>query len=111
MPSKPATKLYTVYYNDSTYLSYNFTKKDYDHIAEAVMDGRPAVMTTIGLLAVQDIRSVILQKIKADVPQHQGVSPDLPKEAVDWLKAAKLADQLLIESDEEDDEYEGGIIT
>jgi hypothetical protein len=109
---KPATRLYTVYYNDGTYLSYNFTKSDYTQLKMAFELHLPVAETSVGLLAVRDVRSIILQRIKADVPQHQGASPDLPKEAQEWLKAANLAEKLLDEEELEGEaDYEGGLIS
>lgn len=114
MPSKPATKLYTVYYTDGTYLSYDLTKKDYDMITDGLQCGDRAVITTVGILGLADIRSVIVQRKTADVPQHEGANPNLPQEALDWMKAGKLGEQLLLETDDELDgelDYEGGMIS
>jgi len=104
---KRATKLFTVYYKDGTYLSYEFTKKDYEAIQDAMLKMLPAVVTSIGVLAISDIRAVILQRKIADVPQNEGANPDLPPQAIEWLKSMNLAEKVL---EEDDVDYKGGMI-
>ena len=112
-------KLYTVYYNDGTYLSYRLTKPEYDMIGKAVSDPNgpiTAVDLSIGLLVTRDIRSVILQSEKP-VEQNEGASPDMTPEEKSWVESARLAERIArqeasLDDDEynTDTDYEGGMI-
>lgn len=114
MASKPATKPYTVYYKDGTYLTYDLSKPEYEAAEDALMKGLPAIKTRIGVLRMDEVRAVILQRKNADVPQHKGADPELPAEAKEWIKSQKLGERAL--DDELDDDggevdYQGGMIS
>ena len=103
-------KLYTVYYNDGTYLSYRLAKDEYDKLTSSISLLNPIpVILTIGLLVTKDIRSVILQSEKP-VEQNEGASPDMTQEEISWMEAARLAERVARqEQGFDDDEYEKGV--
>lgn len=114
--SARAKKLYTVYYNDGSYLSYRLTKPEYDKLINAIVQPDSyAVGLSIGLLVVKDIRSVILQSEKP-VEQNEGASPDMTPEEKSWIDSARVAARIereeagLFDDEENDIDYEGGMI-
>jgi hypothetical protein len=108
-------KLYTVYYNDGTFLSYKLTKVEYDSIFRAICTKEPVVNTAIGLLVVTDVRSVIAQ-ITVPIVQNKAAEPGLSAEEAEWLASQRLAERAFADEQydtddlDEETEYVGGML-
>lgn len=107
--------LYTIYYNDNTYLTYELTEKEANSIGSSMgMDTN--VQTSIGWIRTSDIRSIIIQK-EQEMKDNESYVPDIPVEYLEWLKSHAKAEEILEEKlpneivvDDDDVDYEGGMI-
>ena len=83
---------YAIYYNDGSYMIYDITQEDFDHLKKTlIMQAPVAVELSVGLISTKDIRSVIKQKPPEKVKKHEGTSPDLTDEEIEWMVANKRA--------------------
>jgi hypothetical protein len=78
---------YAIYYKDGSYMIYDLTTDDYATLVQSMIEEAHAVVTSVGLLVLEDIRSIIEQKpekvkkVKPEKPAY----PDLDAESVEWL--------------------------
>lgn len=86
---KPHTFLYT----DGSYITYELTKEDYESLEAALCHGeeRKYVAISIGIVSVQEIRSIIEQKEVDEEPEldENGNPVELPildQESYNWYK-------------------------
>jgi hypothetical protein len=110
MATKKVKRLYTVYYNDQSYLSYMLTKDEYEALGQN-LGYELNIETSVGYLNTSNMRSIILQKSAPKQKDNASANPDLSKEEQEWINATKLAERLSAEPQEFDDDdvdYEGG---
>lgn len=100
---------YAIYYNDGSYMIYDITQEDFDALSKLMRQTTnfqggitppSSIELSIGLISLKDIRSVIKQKPPEKVKKHEGTSPDLTDEEIEWMVANKRAWR------EEEGEYE-----
>jgi hypothetical protein len=79
---------YAIYYKDGSYMIYDLTTDDYATLVQGVIDNAHGVVTSVGLLVLEDIRSIIEQKPEPKVKkvkEEKPAYPDLDAESVEWL--------------------------
>jgi len=96
--------LYTVYYTDGSFLSYDFTKNDLLDIETSIMKEQPFAFISIGVLGLKDIRSIIEQK---EVIEDKGAEPGMTAEEREWYEAHRLAQEII--NDDTETDYIGGM--
>jgi hypothetical protein len=86
---KPHTFLYT----DGSYITYELTKEDYESLEAALCHGEEwkYVAISIGIVSVQDIRSIIEQKeveqeLELDEDGNPVELPIMDQESYNWYK-------------------------
>lgn len=86
---------YTFLYTDQTYLTYELTKEDFQNVedaltADATQLNRPKfVAVSIGVVGLDQVRSVIEQKEEEPEEEIERPLTDLPvldQESYNWLK-------------------------
>lgn len=95
---------YAIHYNDGSYMVYDLTREDFDKIKKH-MAGPPNVRIiecSIGILNLQDVRSVIEQRVPKKPKPILAAHPNLTAEDIEWLALNKEAWSL-------GNEDEGGI--
>lgn len=55
---------YAIYYSDGSYLIYELTEKDYQAVEKGLIQGIAYVRISLGILGLEDVRSVIEQRPK-----------------------------------------------
>lgn len=92
MARRGKTKPYAVYYKDGSYLIYDLTKKDYEELKRALLylpnpeleyRRLDTVELSIGILKLEDIRAVILQR---PVQMNEAANPPMPVQDQVWIK-------------------------
>ena len=95
MPTPKKRYRYTFLYTDQTYLTYELTKEDYASLEAALCHGEEwkYVAVSIGIVGLENIRSVIEQKepeIDLDADQEilngSDTLPVLDQESYNWIK-------------------------
>lgn len=105
-------QLYTFYYMDGTFISYQLTDEEYERLGKAIAMSDICVMVGVGLLVLRDIRSVVRYRGEPVVEEHEGADPDMDEESKEWIRVNDLARRLEKEDDEDDanTDYIGGMI-
>lgn len=74
---------YAIYYNDGTYMVYDFNEDDYKAITLAMeSDRHTVVIAEVGVLKLGDIRSIIKQKPEPKAPKS--AAPEMNSEEAEW---------------------------
>lgn len=76
MPTPAKKYPYAIVRNDNSYNVYDITRADYGKIKEGLLENKTYTEISIGLLRLDDIRSVIEQK--EEVVQQTEEKPALP---------------------------------
>lgn len=101
--------MYSVAYNDMSYMTYEFTDEQYDKLKNGIMAGSTGVnLVGIGLFILKDIRSVIIQK-PAPI-ENESFTPDLTEEEKEHIAYIKWAEQMALLDKKDETEYEGGMM-
>ena len=89
MPSPPKKYPYNVFYEDGTFMTYEFTRADYQKIEQTMMEEKPYVSVSIGILSLKNVRAIVEQKLVEDeveeTPADSGY-PLMDSEEYLWLK-------------------------
>lgn len=95
MATPKKTYPYAIYYKDSTYMIYNLTREDYEHIKDVLSKPKTeyvtVAFTSVGILLLEDVRSIIEQKPEpapAKLQKDDG-DPALSLEERAWLNAQR----------------------
>jgi len=100
-------QLYVFCYTDGTSIAFEMTEDDFQRVSTGLFEGWRYVRITTGVISLESVRSVILQK---DQPKDDhGAEPNLTPEEVDWLKSMKLAETVLDADEDDGVDYEGGM--
>lgn len=103
-------RLFTIYYTDGSYLSYRLTEEEYREIGRKLGKDEN-VFTEIGFLRTADMRSIIVQReVKEEF--NESANPDLSVEDLEYLKAIKLAEEVMrdIKHPLDEEIIEGGLV-
>lgn len=98
---------YAVVRDDNTYVIYDLTKDDYEHLSNSLVSEAKFCKLSIGILKLSDIRSVIEQKPEPKAKKEKQLetgTPDLDVTAIAWLKEQER----LAEEFDEYKDVEGG---
>lgn len=83
MAYKKVRTPYALYYNDGTYMVYEFNEDDYKSVSLALLNDQAAIsIPEIGILKLGDIRSVIKQKPEPKVAKS--AAPEMNSEEAEW---------------------------
>lgn len=82
---------YTFLYTDQTYLTYELTKDDFEEVETALTKNEPRkyVAVSIGVIGMENIRSIIEQKEEEPQTDEEGNPLELPvldQESYNWIK-------------------------
>lgn len=103
MATPKKTYPYAIYYNDGSYMIYDLTQDDYDHLKKTLTHtpafntgglqyGSPvSIELSIGLISLKDIRSVIKQKPPEKPKKNESAIPELTTEEIEWVVANREA--------------------
>lgn len=80
---------YTIFYNDGTYMTFELTKEDFNHIEVGLTQAQGFAPVSIGIIGLSNIKAVIEQKdAEPEVEEEtQGDTlPPLDQESYNWIK-------------------------
>lgn len=82
---------YTIFYNDGTYMTFELTKEDFNHIEAGLTQAQTSTFASvsIGIIGLSNIKAVIEQKdAEPEVEQEpqSDTLPPLDQESYNWIK-------------------------
>lgn len=81
---------YAVYYNDGTYMVYEFNEDDYKAVSLALLNAQSAVLIQdVGIFKLGDIRSIIKQK--PEPKAAKSAVPDMDSKDAEWYAQQQAA--------------------
>ncbi len=92
MPSPKKRYPYAIVRNDNTYNVYDLTKDDYKLLVDMLIEEEghvPYVELSIGIIRVDDIRSVIEQKPEPVQKEDKPALPPMSQEERTWYNQLK----------------------
>lgn len=80
---------YTIFYNDGTYMTFELTKEDFNHIEIGLTQAQTPTFApvSIGIIGLSNIKAVIEQKDAEPEEVDEGDTlPPLDQESYNWIK-------------------------
>lgn len=89
MPTPKKRKAYNVIYTDGSYMTYDLTVNEYEHIVER-MEHKGIAQLSFGTIATEDIRSIVEFKEPKEEPRERELEdlglPEMTNEQLEWMR-------------------------
>jgi len=98
MATKPKKFHFTVLRDDNTYLTYDMTRKEYEELYTALVNGRAFIKVEAGIISLKDVRHVIEVEIQEEEAENK---PEAPPVTVAEQEAYNRFVKMFDEEDED----------
>lgn len=109
-------QLYVINYSDNSHMALELTDDQYEYVCNQMYNNANTVkLDGVGILRLQDIRSIILQKVEEEPQENPSYSAERTEEEKEWIKHNQWLERYYSEqpSDEDIDESDypaGGML-
>jgi hypothetical protein len=93
MATKPKKFHFTVLRDDNTYLTYDMTRKEYEDLYTALVNGRAFIKVEAGIISLKDVRHVIEVELQPEVENQPEAPPVSVAEQEQYNKFMKMFDE------------------